>query len=81
MTRKYGYGQDRKLAESLAQTIREAQAMNAADRKAEQSTCASCGGTGTFQYTWSISATSKGTATVRCLACQPKPEDNWKFAS
>jgi DnaJ-class molecular chaperone len=57
------------------------QAMNDADRKAEQPTCPTCGGTGTYTYTWSISATSKGTATVRCLACTEKPDDPWKFHS
>lgn len=43
--------------------------------------CATCGGTGKMTHPWSISTTSKGTATVRCLACTEKPDDQWKFHS
>jgi hypothetical protein len=81
MARKYGYGQNEKLAKWFVQTIRDAQEEKDDTESSEKPTCATCGGSGKMTYTWSISAKSKGTTTVRCLACQPKPEDPYRYAS
>lgn len=46
-----------------------------------QPPCGNCGGTGTVPYHWSISALSHGVSRIPCPTCQPKPYDDWKFAS